>query len=266
MLHIYTGRDHISFVLALLLVVVIGRRGGATASASASATMTPTATPAATRLTTVITACTAAAIWIGLVRSNLFADREVIAFAAILVIAIGVSARRIAKPMIAWQLRPLWPTLRATATVITAFTIAHSLTLIAASLGWLHLPSRFVEAMIAVSIAYTAIEDIIKPDVRWRYVLTFGFGLIHGLGFASVLAELLPPGQVVAPLLEFNVGVELGQLSIVAVALPLFALVARLVGADRYRARVLPALATAIAALAAIWIVERVLGIVILGL
>ena len=193
--HIFSGRDHISFILALLLVVLLAR---------------------------------------------------------------GPDDR--------WQQKPLVPALRTTAGIVTAFTIAHSLTLISASLGWVSLPSRLVESMIALSIAYTAIEDIVKPDVRWRFALTFGFGLMHGLGFASVLARLLPPHDVVVPLLAFNVGVELGQLAIVCVALPTFALICRALGAERYRRTFMPAIAAAIAVLGAIWIVERVAGITILGL
>jgi hypothetical protein len=97
--------------------------------------------------------------------------------------------------------------------------------------------------------------------VRWRYLLTFAFGLIHGLGFASVLAVLLPPDQVVVPLLEFNLGVELGQLSIVVVALPLFAGIAWLIGAPRYRRIVLPILSGVIAVFGVKWTLERVFEI-----
>ena len=193
--HIFSGRDHISFILALLLVVLLVRT-----------------------------------------------------------------------PDGRWHQKHLVPSLKATAKIVTAFTVAHSLTLISASLGWVSLPSRFVESMIALSIAYTAIENMVRPDVPWRYALTFGFGLIHGLGFASVLAELLPPHDVIVPLLAFNVGVELGQLCIVAVALPTFAVICRLLGADRYRRTFMPAASTVIAVLGAIWIVERVIGVTILGL
>ncbi|HET9622382.1 MAG TPA: HupE/UreJ family protein, partial [Kofleriaceae bacterium] len=160
-----------------------------------------------------------------------------------------------------WATRPPLATLRRTATIITAFTVAHSLSLIAASLGWLALPGRFVESMIAFSILYTAIENIARPDVRWRFALTFGFGLVHGLGFASVLQEMLPPDHVIAPLLGFNLGVELGQLVIVVIALPLAWLAARELGAGRYRRRVLPALSIAIAAIALKWLIERVFGL-----
>lgn len=157
-----------------------------------------------------------------------------------------------------WHLRGYVLTLRSTAGVITAFTIAHSISLIAAALGYVELPSRFVECMIALSIAYTAIEDIAKPDVRWRFFLTFGFGLIHGLGFASTLSELLPPSDVILPLLCFNVGVEVGQLTIVLVALPLLYVIARILGAARYRRVLLPILGSAIALVAIQMFVERI--------
>jgi len=157
-----------------------------------------------------------------------------------------------------WQIRPPLATLRRTATIITAFTVAHSLSLIAASLGWVQLPSRLVESLIAVSILYTAIENIVHPDVRWRFVLTFGFGLVHGLGFASVLQVMLPPDHIIAPLLGFNLGVEIGQLVIVLIALPLAWLAARELGAERYRRGAMPALSIAIAALAMKWLIERV--------
>ena len=157
-----------------------------------------------------------------------------------------------------WATRPPLVTLRHAATIVTAFTIAHSLSLIAASLGWIRLPGRLVESLIAFSILYTALENIARPDVRWRFVLAFGFGLVHGLGFASVLQEMLPPDHVVGPLFGFNLGVELGQLVIVAIALPLAWFCARELGAGRYRRRVMPALSIAIAVVALKWLIERV--------
>ena len=96
-------------------------------------------------------------------------------------------------------------------------------------------------------------------------MLTFGFGLVHGLGFASVLAELLPPRDVVVPLLCFNLGVELGQLTVVAVALPALLGLARLVGPARYRRVALPTLAAVIFLLGAAWLVERIAGVTLLG-
>ena len=164
-----------------------------------------------------------------------------------------------------WRPRPLGQALRATAVVASAFTLAHSLTLIAAALGWVAVPPVVVESAIALSITWTAIEDIIRPDVRWRFVLTFGFGLVHGLGFARMLAVLLPPADRIVPLLAFNLGVELAHLTVIAIALPTFWLVARAVGARRYRRQVLPVAAGILAVLGAIWMIERVGGVRLLG-
>ncbi|HEX7842149.1 MAG TPA: HupE/UreJ family protein [Kofleriaceae bacterium] len=192
--HIWDGRDHVSFVLALLLVVMLVRRDGR------------------------------------------------------------------------WTTRPAAATLRRTATIVTAFTIAHSLSLIAASLGWVRLPGRLVEPVIALSILYTAIENIVLPDVQWRFALTFGFGLVHGLGFASVLQVLLPPDHILGPLLGFNLGVEIGQLVIVAIALPLAWLTSRELGAVRYRHGAMPALSIAIAIFAIKWLIERVFAVTLFTL
>jgi HupE / UreJ protein len=156
-----------------------------------------------------------------------------------------------------WETRSLLGALRATAAIITSFTVAHSISLIAASLGWIELPSRLVESLIAISIIYTAIENVVRPDVRWRFALTFGFGLVHGLGFASVLQEQLPPTNVIVPLLSFNVGVEIGQLTVVAVALPVFWLASRQLGADRYRRWVLPGAAVLLTLVGIKWLIER---------
>lgn len=159
-----------------------------------------------------------------------------------------------------WEVRRPLAALRSTAAIVTAFTVAHSLSLIAASLGYISLPSRLVESLIAASIVYTAVENVVRPDVRWRFALTFAFGLVHGLGFASMLAELLPPDHVVLPLLGFNLGVELGQLSIVAVALPLLLWVARRLGAARYRRVGLVVAGVPLAAAGLYWLVDRALG------
>jgi hypothetical protein len=160
-----------------------------------------------------------------------------------------------------WQTRPPIATLRKTGAIVTAFTVAHSLSLIAASLGWVSLPGRLVESLIAFSILYTAIENLVRPDVRWRFALTFGFGLVHGLGFASVLRVMLPPDHLIGPLLGFNLGVEIGQLVIVAIALPLTWLAAHELGAARYRRTVMPVLSAAIALVAIKWLIERVLEV-----
>jgi hypothetical protein len=165
-----------------------------------------------------------------------------------------------------WRIRPLVPALRATALVASAFTIAHSLTLIAAALGWVAVPRTLVESTIALSIVWTAIEDVIRPDVRWRFALTFAFGLVHGLGFARMLAVMLPADDRLLPLLAMNAGVELAHLKVIAVALPLFWLIARQVGAARYRRTVLPVAAGVLAVLGVVWMIERVGGVTLLGL
>ncbi|MBI5802644.1 MAG: HupE/UreJ family protein [Verrucomicrobia bacterium] len=103
---------------------------------------------------------------------------------------------------------------------VTAFTLAHSLTLALAVLGIFALPGRVVEPLIALSIAVVAIENLFRSGVSpWRWVAVFGFGLIHGLGFAGVLSEVgLPREQIGVALLSFNIGVELGQLAVIAIA------------------------------------------------
>ena len=103
---------------------------------------------------------------------------------------------------------------------ITAFTIAHSISLALAMLGLVHLSPAIVEPAIAASIVFVAVENILFRTVGWRRAaIVFAFGLIHGLGFAGVLAELgLPRGQFAPALISFNVGVELGQLAVIAAA------------------------------------------------
>ena len=103
---------------------------------------------------------------------------------------------------------------------VSAFTLAHTITLALAALGYVSIPGSIVEPLIAASIAFVAIENITSRGLsRWRPLVVFGFGLLHGLGFASVLGEFgLPPGSFVPALIGFNVGVELGQLAVIAVA------------------------------------------------
>jgi hypothetical protein len=176
-----------------------------------------------------------------------------------------VAIARAPQPSPGWQRRGLGGGLRYTAAIVTSFTVAHSITLIAASLDWISLDSRLVESVIAASIVYVAVEDIIKPDTRYRFLLTFGFGLVHGLGFASMLKVLLPPEDVIWPLLMFNVGVELGQLAIVLAVLPALHVLTRAVGADAYRTRFLPIGAGVLAVLGTLWLVERVFDVTLLG-
>jgi hydrogenase/urease accessory protein HupE len=144
-----------------------------------------------------------------------------------------------------------------TVRIITSFTAAHSLTLAAATLGVLRLPASLVEPLIAASIVLVGLDNLRRRPLPHRWLLTFGFGLVHGLGFAGALAEVglgATPGIV--PLVAFNLGVEVGQL---AVALPLLPLI-RLA---RQRARAFPRLATAssllLVAAGAWWLLERTL-------
>jgi hydrogenase/urease accessory protein HupE len=103
---------------------------------------------------------------------------------------------------------------------VTAFTLAHSITLALSVYGVISLPSSIVEPLIALSIAFVGIENIITRELKpWRVVVVFLFGLLHGMGFAGVLTELgLPESEFVSALISFNVGVELGQLAVITLA------------------------------------------------
>ena len=112
--------------------------------------------------------------------------------------------------------------LLAVAGIVTAFTIAHSVTLSLAALQMVQVPSRWVESLIAASIALTALDNIIPFLPKRRWVVAFVFGLVHGLGFASVLLDLgLPRGALALSLLGFNAGVEVAQLALVLAVVPL---------------------------------------------
>jgi len=112
--------------------------------------------------------------------------------------------------------------------VVTAFTLAHSLTLAAAALGWVHVPSRFVELAIALSIAYVACDNLLRRTARNPWLEAFLFGLLHGLGFAGFLSDALTGEPLIlTALLGFNVGVELGQLAFVLACVLVVALVFR---------------------------------------
>jgi hydrogenase/urease accessory protein HupE len=114
-----------------------------------------------------------------------------------------------------------WPAFK----IITYFTIAHSITLACAGLNIVELPSSFVEPVIALTIIYVSLENIIRGDhPKGRQWLTFGFGLVHGFGFASVLREMgISSGEtgILLPLLSFNLGIESGQLTVAAIVLPI---------------------------------------------
>jgi len=115
-----------------------------------------------------------------------------------------------------------WAVLKDVLAVVTAFTIAHSITLGLTITGWLTPPADLVEPAIAVSVVLAAFNNLLGFSALKRWRLAFVFGLIHGFGFASVLLDLgLPASAVLAALGGFNIGVELGQLAIVGVFLPL---------------------------------------------
>jgi hypothetical protein len=152
------------------------------------------------------------------------------------------------------------------ATVVSAFTVAHSFTLALAALEVARLPVRAVESAIALSVLVAALNNV-GPFVRVRaWQLAFGFGLVHGFGFAAQLGILgLPPAAKGVALLGFNLGVEVGQLAVAAACLPLLPLLLGLRRWTHYRIAVLEAPSIAIAWLAAVWLVERLFGISLLG-
>ncbi len=141
---------------------------------------------------------------------------------------------------------------------VSAFTLAHTVTLALGALGWVSIPASVVEPLIAASIVFVAVENIFAHGFNpWRPVVIFGFGLLHGLGFASVLGEFgLPQDQFIAALLGFNVGVELGQLTVIVIA---FALVFRAIRKKWYRAVIAIPASCIIAAIGAYWVIERTL-------
>ena len=142
-------------------------------------------------------------------------------------------------------------------TQVTAFTVAHSITLGLAMFGVFSASPRVVEPMIALSIAYVAIENLTTTRVRpWRVAIVFAFGLLHGLGFAGVLQQLgLPASQRLPALVAFNVGVEAGQLAVIGMA---WLLVVSWAGEKSwYRRRVLIPASLVIAATGLFWTIER---------
>jgi hypothetical protein len=139
----------------------------------------------------------------------------------------------------------------------TMFTLAHSITLGLAMYGIIDPPPDIVEPLIAVSILFLALENIISDKVKpWRMLMVFLFGMVHGMGFAGALSELgMPRNAFATALVAFNVGVELGQLSII---LAMYFLVARpMSGKPWYRKRVVIPSSALIALIALYWTIER---------
>jgi hydrogenase/urease accessory protein HupE len=144
-------------------------------------------------------------------------------------------------------------------TIITSFTIAHSITLAVATLHLVQIPSRIVEPLIAASIVFVGVENLLRGDIpNARRMVPFGFGLIHGFGFASALREAgigSAAGSIVLPLVSFNLGVEFGQIMVAAVALPI---IWKLRENPMFVARWAPACSVAVALLGSFWLLERV--------
>ncbi|MEO0579340.1 MAG: HupE/UreJ family protein [Pseudomonadota bacterium] len=146
--------------------------------------------------------------------------------------------------------------------LITAFTVAHGVALVAAVVGGWSPPALFVEAAIAATIAWVGLENlIVKPGLAWRYTLVFVFGLIHGFGFAGFIQDLgLPKTQLAPALLGFNLGVEIGQIAVVGVTALVVLLALRALPQGRRDTvtrwlRVIGSLEVAL--IGSVWLVER---------
>lgn len=172
--------------------------------------------------------------------------------------------------MFVFALILLIPDRRKLVMAVTAFTVAHSLSLAAAALGWIVVPAPPVESVVALSIMFMAAE-LLRPEgrglrltERFPWIVAFAFGLLHGLGFARALLEVgLPEGEVPLALFAFNLGVEAGQLMFIALVLVLGALLGRLypllvAAATRPGGRGLGAVSYAMGGIAAVWFVGRV--------
>lgn len=154
----------------------------------------------------------------------------------------------------------------AVAKAVTAFTVAHSLTLAGVTLGLVGLPGRPVEAVIALSIVLLAVEGVRSGEGeratwtrRWPWLVAFLFGLIHGFGFAGALNEIgLPEGEIAAALIAFNLGVETGQLAVVALVLVVLALVRRI--QPRRLEQAVRTASYAIGITGSYWLIDRLVG------
>ncbi|MEP6927151.1 MAG: HupE/UreJ family protein [Ginsengibacter sp.] len=140
----------------------------------------------------------------------------------------------------------------------TAFTVAHTITLALSMKGIIRLPAEVVEPLIALSIMFVAIENILLSELKpWRIAIVFMFGLVHGMGFASALNEIgLPRNQFFTSIFSFNVGVEIGQISVISLAFLL--LIIPLGKKPWYKKRVVYPLSAIIALIAAYWTIQRI--------
>jgi hydrogenase/urease accessory protein HupE len=155
--------------------------------------------------------------------------------------------------VILWATR-IWPVVK----IVTAFTISHSITLTLAALQWVNLPANWVEFAVAASIIYVALENFFtrRADGRWKD--TFAFGFIHGFGFASGLIELGVPQRALVPALaSFNIGVEVGQVGVVLIAMPLLLIIDQYITNGARSAKLVYVLSAGIALLGVYWILVR---------
>ncbi|MEP6948673.1 MAG: HupE/UreJ family protein [Ginsengibacter sp.] len=141
----------------------------------------------------------------------------------------------------------------------TAFTVAHTITLALSMKGIIKLPAQVVEPLIALSIMFVAIENILVSELKaWRIAIVFMFGLVHGMGFASALNEIgLPRNQFFTSIFSFNVGVEIGQISVISLVFLL--LIIPLGKMPWYKKRVVYPLSAIIALIAAYWTIQRMI-------
>jgi hydrogenase/urease accessory protein HupE len=148
------------------------------------------------------------------------------------------------------------PALRTLTATVSVFTLAHSITLALSTLGVFAPPPGLVECAIALSISYVGLENLTERASRPRFLIVLAFGLIHGFGFAGALAELgLPQARTPGALLAFNVGVELGQLGVLAIAYPVIQLLCR---TRWFVPRAVPALSLCTALVGVLWFLERI--------
>ena len=140
---------------------------------------------------------------------------------------------------------------------VTAFTVAHSITLVLAAQGLVQLRGDIVEAIIALSIVWVAVENCLyKEPSKWRYMIVFAFGLLHGLGFAALLTQYgLPKDNFISMLLAFNLGVEFGQLAVLVIA---FALIKMIMKKNWYSNEIKIPASLIIAGIGLFWFIERV--------
>ena len=149
-------------------------------------------------------------------------------------------------------------TFRALLWQVTAFTVAHSITLILAAQGFVQLRGDIVEAIIALSIVWVAVENVLfKETSKWRYSIVFAFGLLHGLGFAALLTQYgLPKDNFISMLLAFNIGVEFGQLAVLLLA---FILIKLIMKKNWYSNEIKIPAFLIIAAIGLFWFIERII-------